>query len=204
MSRRKLRKRAHKLIVKDQKSHQETFDLLRESCRFELDHLANDISSIPSRQKIESTKTIRNVFAVSLIIIALLRLAGIYYLIEETGMPISFALIGILISLFVPVMGILSAVFQYVSNYRVVAVLLTIGTVRGFLNEGVTLDIFTLIVLIPVIAAIGLAFYLPTKLSTSFKKSSQIIEVEGKKKKQTHYKFEESNSPLEDESLLDG
>lgn len=203
MSRRKLRKKAHQLIVKEGLSHQQVFDDLRTECDFGLEKFAEDLSKFPSKARIEKTKNLRYVFIASLVLVSLLRIAGIFVLIQEMNLPFGFFIFGLLIALFVPVIGILAAILHHVNNYNGVAILMALGIFRGFTRGEIEFDMLTILLLIPFIVGIILAIYIPTQLKTSYKKTTSTIEKEGKKFKKTDYQFEEESPALWSDDLLD-
>ena len=54
-----------------------------------------------------------------------------------------------------------------------------------------TVDVYTVLTLLPYLAVVILAFIIPTKLQTSFSKKVDTVEVNGKIKSSITYVFEE-------------
>jgi len=206
MKKRQLKKEAYKLIVKEGRSHQETFEALRPQSSIGPEDLANEISKVPSKQKNNEFKTLRYILIGALGAVIILRIISIYALTLEMNLNTPLLLLGIILGIFVPVLGIIGILISKPETYSVVALLLILGIFRSLRQENVDLnDPITWAVLAPFILAIGLSFFLMFKLKTPFtKKVNKETSESGEIITKVQYTFEEqklSNSELLDEQL---
>ncbi|MFD1552872.1 hypothetical protein DNU06_08090 [Putridiphycobacter roseus] len=201
MNKRATKKAAYKAIVKENKSHQTTFDELRPVSEMTRTDLANEVSSIPSLAKFNELKNLRITYIVLLGVIVILRILGGLGLSEGMTINPILLMVAILISLLVPFVGIFGDLTRRYGSYRFVGILLIIGVVRS-INPELFNDTLNLIFLIPFLAVIGLAFYIPAKLKTSYTSKVNKEEKDGKVITQTNIVFEEETQ-LNDSELLD-
>lgn len=201
MTKRQLKKAAYTAIVKEGRSHQVTFNSLRTQSDLELETLANEVAAIPSKDKSEKYKTLRYLFVGILVLLLIIRGLGIaaFGMIQEINPPLLLVLI--LLGIVVPALGIYGVFTSKVDLYKTTGILLILGVVRSFSNGQFSTEIIDLLFLIPVGLAIGLAFFIPTKLKTPFTKKVVIKEVNGVNKKALDFVFDETK--LVDEELLD-
>jgi hypothetical protein len=202
MNKRKIKKAAYKAIVKDNKTHQETFDELRKTSSIDTETLADEVAKIPNSSKHNRLQTLRFIFIGTLGVIMFLRVLGVFSIISLKVMNPSILLVAVGLGLIVPVIGVYGALTARVELYRTTGILLVLSVVRSFTNGQVSADPINYLVLIPFAIAISLAFYIPTKLKTDYSKKVVKHEVDGKTK--TSYQFIFDSNDLEaDNELLD-
>ncbi|MNJ84058.1 hypothetical protein D3C87_14980 [compost metagenome] len=198
LTKRELRKAAYQMIFKEGKSHQETFDKLRETKSMASDDLAELIAKIPSRQKLKEQNVLNYAFIGLLSAIIILRglsLAGL----GSTDMGILS--IALLIAFIVPGIGIYGALAGKTELYFSTGALLLITIIRTITNQNFSNDPLNYVFTIPIVLASVLAFYLPSKLKTSYRKTIERKEVDGVVKPVAIYQSEENRFFRED--LLD-
>tara|TARA_B100000508_G_scaffold138385_1_gene134372 strand:- start:56645 stop:57247 length:603 start_codon:yes stop_codon:yes gene_type:complete len=200
MNKRQVRKKAYRSIIKGNKTHQMTYDNLKQQ-RGDLtrEEVAEEISKIPSRKRINTLKTLRYTFLSVMILIGLIRLLALFSLIEGLD-ELWILLITVLISLAVPVIGVLAVFYNHATLYRAAGGLLIYSIYKSVTNSSFTFDTTFLIALIPIVAGVILAFYIPFKLKTPY----QVISKKGEDgKTRTRYLFQQEEKPTQPD-LLDG
>ncbi len=201
MRKSKIRRLAYKYLVKEEHTHQETFDELKKNVGIDLDLLAEEVAKIPSVYKHEKMKSYRLFFILCLSLVGIFRLLGLYSLIAIGGFNLLVLLMALLLSLLVPVIGIIGAVKRKSELYLTVSVLMALGIFRSLSKGELNFDVSSLIVLLPTVGGIVLAFVLMEKLKTNFTKTLKEKEVNGEIKKYWDYKFDEESYTNKD--LLD-
>lgn len=202
LSKRELKKVAYQMILKEGKSHQEAFDNLRQTRSIPSDNLAELIAKIPSRQKLDERKVLNYIFIGLLISVIILRGLSLLGLGTMMGMDMRFLLIALFAALVVPGIGIYGALTGRTEIYFSTGILLLLTVLRTIGNKNFTNEPLDYVFFIPVVLAAGLAFYLPGKLKTNYKKTVGKKETDGEMKAVAVYKFEESSS-FAREDLLD-
>lgn len=186
MTKKEVLKEAKQLIFKEQESHQAAFDNLKNGkSKLHNSELAEYLSKIPSVSKFKSVSNWRYIFITLLIVLIILRLLFFYVLMEEGALPaLSIALI---ISLLIPAMGIVAALSHRVNLYRIVGIFIGLGLLRAIPQMIGAFDPWDLIGIVPAAIVVTLAFYIPEKMKTPFKKEFVAATVNGTKK--GYYKF---------------
>lgn len=190
MTRRELKKEAYRMIVKENNSHQQTFDALRKDAKNGIEELAEDIAAIPSNTKQEQNKALLYTYIISLGVVILLRVLGVLAIFDPQKINGAFILLIVALGVLVPAGGIYGALSRRHETYRTIGILLILSIVRAVSKGEISPDPFTFIFLIPTIVAIALAFYLPTRLKTKFSKKTVQEEVDGKLRKRFEVTFE--------------
>jgi len=203
MNKNKIRKAAYKAISKERKGHQEFFDTFRKENKVKHEVLAEETAKIPSMGKMKETTTLRYIFVAIMVVILILRVLGVTVLAQEMGLGEGLMVLAILFAVGIPLIGIVAALTQRAHLYYPVGILMTIGIIRSFTNKNVELDETSLIAYIPMVIAIILAFYIPTKLKTTYTKSIKKEIEEGKEITYLTYTFDE-NQDFSDEILDSG
>lgn len=190
------------MIQKENKSHQETFEQLKtEKTGLKRDELAEEISKIPSQQNIQKYKGLRYTFLSIMILIALAQLAALISVYLLGGQINSAVLILVLlIALVVPVLGITAVFKNQASLYRAAGGFMIYSAFRTFTDQGFSTDIFSIISLIIGASVIFLAFYIPYKLKTPYRK----ITKKGEDGKFRNQYFFDANEKTVQPDLLDG
>lgn len=177
MNRYQTRTAVYKAIVKDGKSHQETFDDLSTKTTLDQKWLANEIAKFPTKNANEKQNVLRYIYMGLLVLAILLRLIWIFsaYQVDQSNNSalVLLAALGILI----PMIGIIGSIKRNIQSYTTIAII-------GFINIFRTISYFQntdnpllLIGLFPYVGIIILALYIPTKLKTPYK--IEIIEGTG-------------------------
>lgn len=201
MTKKEVLKEAKQLIFKEQESHQSAFETLKNGkSKLHNSELAEYLSKIPSVTKFNSVSAWRYVFITLLIVLIILRLLFFYVLMEDGTLPaLSIAL---LISLIIPAVGIVAALTHRVNLYRIVGVFVGIGLLRTIPQMIGAFDPWDLVGVVPAAIVVALAFYIPEKMKTPFKKEFVSVDVAGKKK--GYYKFTFDDVKITgEEDLLD-
>lgn len=190
MNKRKTKKAAYKLIYKENVPHQEAFDQLREQSDMGPEELAGEISATPSKQLNQSKSALWYTFIGVLATVMVLRVLGVIFISQENDLNATAMLIIILISTVVPIVGIIGAFTARMQSYRIVGILIALSTFRSFTKGELQADAPTIITYSLFIAAIALAFYIPTKLKTPYTKKAVKTETDGKVKTRLEFTFE--------------
>ncbi|MFT6245745.1 MAG: hypothetical protein ACJA0U_001933 [Salibacteraceae bacterium] len=201
MSRLKTRKAAHKLIFKENKLHQEAFDILSKEISGSKEALAGEVSAIPSKAKYDRIKVLIIVYIAFLGIILVLRSIGIYFVVQEIEQPVILLLL-VALGIFLPVFGIIGALTARMEIFKSVGILMALNIFRTISNSG-GLDELTQYVTIGLFAVCAsLAFFIPTRINTPFTKQLVENEIDGETKNSIQYTFETTNRD-ENNELLD-
>jgi hypothetical protein len=190
-----------KAIVKEKKSHQETFDELSQTPGVDQQFLAEELSKIPSSGKVKSTASLRYTFIACLAFLGVLRMVGIVMAQIEIRFDLRFVLFVVILSLIAPAAGIYAALFHKIHFYRTAGILLIFGLYQSIKRGQLALEAESLLVLIPFAAAVFLAFYIPSKLKTPYKKSITENFKDGKLTKEADYVFEDTR--MTESDILD-
>ena len=201
MTKREIKKAAYQAIVKENKSHQETFDELRKTSSIELETLADEVAKIPNSSKHNSQQTLRFIFIGALAVVILLRVLGVISLASMENINPSILLIAMGLGLVIPALGIYGALTSRVDLYKTTGILLILNVVRSFTNGQISADLIDYIVLIPYIIAASLAFYVPSRLKTNYSKKVVKQEVNGEMKPSLQFNFDSSNLDMNNELL---
>lgn len=201
MTKREIIKAGRTAIIKNGKSHQEAFDEIKEIEKVERNMLAEELAKIPSSGKLKSTVILRGIFVAALVIIIALRVLSLLAI--GLNENINFALVlGILaLGIIVPVVGIYGALFARPNNYFPTGILMVVSVFRSMTQGEMTANTETFIVLIPFVVAAFLAFFIPSRLKTPFKKIVSEQFVDGKMVKRMEYVFEDTR--LKPSEVLD-
>ena len=190
MTKRQTKKAAYKAIVKNNVSHQEIFDKLSKESELDTESLADEIAKIPSAYKAKKHQIVRFIYIGVLGLIIIMRTLGITALGFSQNFDITVLVIAVLIGLIIPALGIYGALTSRIDDYRTTGIFLLIGIFNSFSKGQITSDLSDILVLLPFIAAIALAFFIPTQLKTPYTKKVATQESEGVQKKSIEYIFE--------------
>lgn len=201
MTKKQIRAAGYNFIVKENKSHQETFDELSITNGIEKKMLADELSKIPSNGKQNSTSALRYIFIISLVLLAGLRIFGIIVLGMSTSMNASVIGLLVFFGVIVPGIGIYGAIYAKVELYMTTGIFLTISLFRSITRGELNAEPETLLVMIPFFVAVALAFFIPTRLKTSYQRTVKEHFIDGKSQKKIAYEFEDTRAS--DSGLLD-
>ncbi len=202
MTKKQIRSAGYKAIVKENKSHQEAFDDISSIQGVDQKLLADELSKIPSNGKQKSTSTLRYIFIAALILLAGMRILAIVLLGIDGNIGGSIIMLLVLFGVVVPGIGIYAALVSKVELYMTTGIFLSISLFRSLTKGEITTDPETLIGLIPFAVAVALAFFIPTKLKTPYKRTVVEHFIDGKTNKKIEYIFEDTR--LNQEDILDG
>lgn len=202
MKKREVRKEVYQLIVKEGKSHQETFDELRESTGMNAEALAAEVSKVPSPARQDHHKALVFVYVGLLCLVILLRTLSIFTLSWTEGVQVKFLFLMVLVGVILPLSGIWGALTARSEMYQVVGVFLAISVFRGFTQGQFPLEALDILLLIPFVAVIILSFYIPYKLKTPYQKMIRKMEADGMVTTKIEYVFD-SSLPRKQSGLID-
>lgn len=203
MTRKWLKKNAYRMIVREDRSHQETFNSLRQEQANGLEELADDISRIPSRARQNQYQLAVYSYVALLGLTLVLRSISIVLNLGFYNSNINVILLLVALGLIVPGLGIFGALTRRHESYRVVGILIVIGIIRSAGKGEIRLDPLSLLWLTPSVVAAVLAFYIPAKLRTPFSKKIVVEEQDGKSRKRMEITFEDQDQLLSPD-VLDG
>ena len=201
MNRNKVRKAAYKGIAKEKKSHQDFFDEFRKANRVNSELLAQETSKIPSISKMKETTALRYTYVVPLVVILALRIIGVTELTQAMRMSGGLIALALILSLGVPVLGIVAGLTQRANLYNPVGLLMALAIFRSFTNKSIEMDETVFIVLIPIVIVIILSYYIPTKLKTGYEKTVKKEMTGDKELTRVKYIFETSS--VDSDEILD-
>lgn len=201
MIRSQIRNLGGKAIVKNNKSHQETFDELSQTPGVDRQYLAQELSKIPSNGKQKSTASLRYTFIACLIFLAALRVLAIVMLQAEVAFSLRFLGFIIIVALVVPVVGIYAALFHKIQYYQATGILLAFSLFQSIRRGELVMEVESLLVLVPFAGAVFLVFFIPSKMKTPFKKTVSEKYEDGKLVKKIDYVFEDTR--VNESGLLD-
>ena len=202
MTKRETKKAIYTAIVKEQKTHQETFDTLRGFSDLDTETLADEVAKVPSAAKQQKQRTLIYIYVVLLGLVIILRLLGVYAMTTMTAINPGMLLILIALGVVVPAVGIYGALTTRIEVYRTVGILLILSVVRSFTKEQFPTEIIGFLVLIPFVAAAFFSFYIPTRCKTAYSKKIRKEEVDGKERTSVEYVFDDFEK-WENKELLD-
>ena len=192
MTKRQTKKAIYQAIVKEGKSHQQTFEELRTSSDLDLESLATEIAKVPSAAKNTEFKSLIYTYIALLAVVIVLRSLGVFIMLYDKNINMNFVLLLVAIGIVFPVLGIVGALTSRVDSYRSIAIIMILGVVRSFNKQVIdSMDIYTVLVLLPYLAVVILAFIIPTKLQTNFSKKVDKFEFDGQMKSSINYVFDE-------------
>ncbi len=193
MTKKQLRKEAHKSIFKDGKTHTQTFLELKPKTDWPDESLADLISGITSKEKHEETKSIWVVYMAVLGAIVLLRIFYISLVVQEIGASVTPLIIipMVAFSLFVPAWGIYTVYNGMRHNVYTVAAFLTFGVFRGLQQSNFQLTWDSYVVFGLIAALLVLSTLLWSKWKTPYSKNVELKETENGASKKLRYQFED-------------
>lgn len=198
MTKRQIRKEGYQLIVKSGKSHQETFDTLKDKNYSEQKGLAEILSSIPSSGKQKEMAALRYVFMGLLFVIMLLRLVAVLPMFIAGSLNTPLIITIIVFGMFVPVLGIYASIAAKSELYHSTGLLLGFSLIRSLGREALSADVVTFIVIGIVVLTIVLAYYIPFKLKTPYTTTFSTENIDGTNQNITRYHFEATRAKRED------
>lgn len=202
MTKKQIRLAGYDAIVKENKSHQEAFDDITSTQGIDRKLVAQELSKIPSSGKQKSTSTLRYIFIAALALLAAMRILTIVLLGIEGNINGSIIGLLVLFGVVIPGVGIYAALFSKVELYMGTGIFLSVSLFRALMKGEMTADPETLIGLIPFAVAVALAFFIPTKLKTPYKRNVVEHYIDGKLNKKVEYVFEDTR--LNQADILDG
>ncbi|MES2555027.1 MAG: hypothetical protein V4604_02700 [Bacteroidota bacterium] len=169
MTKRELRKEAHRRIIKDGETHQEAYDALQHDKSFSKEEIAEILSKIPSGAVIERVKIWKIVFISVLAIIILMRILGIYLLTSIATVNPVLLITMLLFGLVVPGVAIYSLMTHKYEGLKGLSFLFILSIFRS-LRKFDDLDQYAIIEVIPYVVAIILGFWLSHIGKTPYKR----------------------------------
>lgn len=189
MTRAETKKAIYESIFKEGKSHQLTFDTLLGDTDMQPEMLAKAVSMVPSRAKREQWRIWNYIYIALLGAFCLLRMLAFFSWGFLGEMAMSQTLILILLSVWVPYLGIRAALTARMESYHTIGIVLIINVFQSFkiiLLADPTIWTGTIFAL----SIIFLSFFLPFKLKTPYK---QVVEAGTTGTMTTTYVFDEQS-----------
>ncbi len=149
----------------------------------------------------KETTALRYTYVVLLVVILALRIIGVTELTQAMGMSGGLIALALILSLGVPVLGIVAGLTQRANLYNPVGIFMALAIIRSFTNKSIEMDETVFIVLIPIVIVIILSYYIPTKLKTGYEKTVK-KEMNGDKEV-TRVKFIFDTSSIDSDEILD-
>ncbi len=192
MTKRQIRKTAYNSIVKEGKSHQDTFDTITQNTNQDQEWVAKEVAKYPGSLLSENQKTLKMIYIGLLGILVILRCISMIAIAGDGNLNKGILSVFILIAVLIPGLGIYGAVTNKVDVYRSMAILSIIGIARSIQYIDMVNNPISLIGLFPLFGIIILGFYIPTKLRTNY--HIKIVEEDnnGETKKVKKYVFDET------------
>lgn len=206
MTKRQARNAGHKAIFIEDKSHQETFNELRDKTKISGEELAKILSQIPSRYLHEKTRSLWIGYIAILCLILIFRALSAFVLVQATfnGSP-KILLLLLLLGVLIPTIGIFGAYKGKMHLVTIVPVLILLHFFRSITKSETSFSVEHIVFFV-FVAVLGiLAYRIYVKWKTPFKKRVIVVKKEdGREVKQLEFTFDEvtkSNEDLLDASL---
>ena len=197
MTKKEVKKKAYKEIIKGGRGHQEVYDELATTKASFNKEIATQLSEIPSKSIRAKYQTLLYVYIGLLALFALIRLLGISALTYGQVNPILLA-VFLLLSLVLPGFGIYGAQTLKLNLLKSTSFILIIFTIRGLTQTGIIIEDLTW--LIPLAFVVALGFYLPSKMKTSY--TATLVKDKESGKSQYNIIFKDDLS-IDNDELLD-
>ena len=190
MTKRELRKEAHRRIIKNGATHQEAFDELQLDKSLTKEEIAEQLSKIPSKSIIERIKIWKIVYIGLMSLIIVQRIIGIFIMGTVSNMDTALLLVLILAGIVFPIVAIISVVQNKIDVLTMYSFFFVISFLRSY-KQFEVLDAVTIAVIIPYIGAVVLGLWLPFKFKTPYKRIvKDEVQLDGSTKKIAHIVFE--------------
>jgi len=191
MTKRQLRKAAYTAIFKEGKSHSDVFLTLRKKTTIDGNTLADIISGVPSRERMQSTKAVWMSYVGVLGIVVLMRLFYVILLAQQLDPnAITYVLLPIIaFSIFVPAGGIFAGFTGRRNMLPGVAIFLSMGILRGIQYSDLNFRWDSYLMFALVAALIVLTFLLWTKWKTPYAMKVKTVTTDKGEEKEIQYHF---------------
>lgn len=202
MTKKQVRKEAHRRIVDGTETHQEVFDSLKTGKPGRDQIIVEELVKVPSNITVQNNKVLITATYVVLGLLVLSRVLSLYgmYLIGAKNITMTIAL---LIMVLAPGMMVYGIIRRKIELIRGAAIVLIIGALRSLRIE-ISLDPIVLIFYAPWLGTVILGFVLSSKLKTPVtKKLSRVTNPEGKLVHSVSYQFDEVAPEYAKDEVLD-
>lgn len=177
MNKFQIRKAAYTSIVKDGKTHQETFNELGTKTSVDLKWLANEVSKIPSKSKNEKQSVLRYIYMGLLLLAITLRVVGMIALTQFNSEKLNVLLVLMVLGVVIPLLGIIGSVKRSRQSYAGLAIISFVIIFDTLSKIDISQNPLLLIGLFPYVGIIILALYIPSLLKTPYK--VELLQQEG-------------------------
>lgn len=177
MNKFKTRKAIYNSIVREDKTHQETFDDLSQTTSYELKWLADEIAKFPSKSRNEKYKALRYIYIGLLGLAIILRVVWTLSIVQFNIVNNSAIVLLIALGVLIPLMGIIGCIKRNIQSYTTMAIVSFINIFKSISYFENSDNPLLLIGLFPYVGIIILALYIPSQLKTPYK--IEVIEEEG-------------------------
>lgn len=185
------KKEIYNSIITEGNSHQLTFDTLLGNSDMQPEMLAREVSRVPSIVKREQWRILNYVYIALLGAFCLLRIWWFFTMGALGGVEISQTLWLVLLSIFMPVLGIWAALTARMETYNIVGIVLIINifqSVKAIIGSSPVAWAATVMTL----SIIFLSFFLPYKLKTPYTRK-QVVDADTTGTMTTTYVFDEES-----------
>lgn len=207
MTKRQVRNAGHKAIFEDNKTHQETFDTLRDKSEISAEALAKILSQIPSRYHHDKTRSLWMAYIAIMSAILLVRVASALIAVEILfNGSNNFLILLLLLGVLMPIGGIYAASKGKTHLVTLIPLIIGIHFIRVSLKYASNFGIEHIAFLV-LIASLGiLAYKIYLGWKTPYTTRTVVVKKEdGREVKRLEFAFEEvekSNDDLLDAPLL--
>lgn len=177
MNKFKTRKAIYNSIVRENRSHQETFDDLSQKTSCELKWLADEIAKYPSKSRNEQHKVLRYIYIGLLSLAIILRVVWTLSIVQFNIINNSAIVLLIALGVLIPLMGIIGSFKRNIQSYTSMAIISFINIFKSISYFENSDNPLLLIGLFPYVGIIILALYIPSQLKTPYK--IEVMEEEG-------------------------
>lgn len=177
MNKFKTRKAIYNSIVREDKTHQETFDDLSQKTSCELKWLADEIAKFPSKSRNEKYKALRFIYIGLLGLAIILRVVWTLSIVQLDVINNSALFLLVALGVLIPLMGIIGSIKRNIQSYATMAIISFINIFKSINYFESSDNPLLLIGLFPYVGIIILALYIPSQLKTPYK--IEVIEEEG-------------------------
>lgn len=200
MTKREIRKKGQASILKEGKTHQETYDALRNEKGIEADVLAEELAKIPSPSRMAATANLRYSLIVLLSLLIILRAITIAIYGAAFDFHPAIILPIVLLGILVPGIGIWAAFKGTYHQLFAIGLLIILSVVRGLKDTDFT-DTITLVILAFVMATVGICFFVAYNLKSTYRKTTRETSLNGQLRTQVYHEFESPS--FDSDELLD-
>lgn len=200
MTKGKALKAARQLILKDNYSHQEAFEEIRQNKDLSTEDVADAVSRVPSQSSISKIAAWRIVYIVMMVLVVVLRVLSVIATGGLNNINSGVVLLLVAASVVIPILAIVMVIQHNYETLRFVSILLILSVLRSF--KHFEAEWYAIVPLIPYAGAIILGFILGPLAKVPYRNELREYTTEdGTVKKRREYIFETSKAPSNNDIL---